>query len=103
MHILCSDEEDEDLLEEEETIDELVGESEVANNSTSDQPPAVLEGDQEDESKETDVQKSERWLWLCTCCCNRSYINLLLFILVLRQLHHQRVVYQLLSQQQKEM
>ena len=50
--ILGSDEEDEDLLEE--------GEEETAENSSTDQPPAALEGDQEEGSKETDAQKSER-------------------------------------------
>ena len=65
MCVLCSDEEDEDLLEEEEeteeAIDELVDEAGAAENSTSDQPPAVLEGDKEDGSKEKEEQKSERW------------------------------------------
>lgn len=101
--VLCSDEEDEDLLEEEETeeaIDELVDESGAAENSTSDQPPAALEGDKEDRSKEIEAQKSERWLWLTLL---EQEINLLLFTQVLWQVHHQSVAYQLFSHQAKEL
>ena len=70
---MCSaDEEDEDLLEEEEegeeteeAIDELVDESAGVENNTSDQSPAALKGDQEDDkAKEIEAQKSERYVAL---------------------------------------